>query len=57
MSHDESVEPLREDELTAQEGELLPPREEMSLIDPDAAGGGLFLGGPEPPDATIQPVE
>ena len=61
MSHDDSIQPLGEDELAAQEAELLPPREEMSVIDPDPGGvPHHFLGGPqplEPNDVEILPVE
>jgi hypothetical protein len=51
---------LTDDELAAQEGEELPQREQMSLIDPGAAGAlsGVDLAGhiqPHPPSTL--PVE
>jgi hypothetical protein len=43
---------LTREELEDENGEPLPPREVMSIVDPGEVGGGFYTLPVEPPDST-----
>jgi hypothetical protein len=47
----EDEQELTDEELEEQEGEPLPPREVMSIVDPGEIGGGFYTLPVEPPNA------